>query len=212
MAERLLKAGAGDILANAREGGDPNAGRLAGRRVVVTRAGHQAGDTVELLRTMGAEPVEIPTIEIRPTTDWGPVDLALERIGEYDAVVLTSVNVAGFGDAGPQVALAAAVLGPPKPDEPVIRFAIDANLFDSDLEKRYLEDLFIPGILKAGGLRNAVALIAPRPLLLYNTHALFDASWAEAAYQAVGSQLIVSRSRKSPAEVVRFLIAGPSAP
>ncbi len=44
---------------------------LFGRRVVVTRARHQASGLVERLRAVGAEPVEVPTIEIVDPDDGG---------------------------------------------------------------------------------------------------------------------------------------------
>ena len=37
---------------------------LAGRRVLVTRAPHQAGRLSEGLRARGVEPVEVPVLEI----------------------------------------------------------------------------------------------------------------------------------------------------
>ena len=73
-------------------------------------------------------------------------------------------------------------MGQHEPNLPEIRFAIDANQFDTSSEDNYLQKLYIPGILRAGGLKNAAALLAPRSLLLQNTAGLFDTSWMEAAY------------------------------
>ena len=56
------------------------AARLAGKRVLVTRAAHQAGKLSEGLRALGAEPVEVPVIEIRPPTDFAPLDRALRSL------------------------------------------------------------------------------------------------------------------------------------
>ena len=39
---------------------------LTGRRVLVTRALQQAGKLSEGLRALGAEPIEVPVLEIRP--------------------------------------------------------------------------------------------------------------------------------------------------
>ena len=47
---------------------------LAGRRVLVTRAAHQAGKLSEGLRALGAEPVEVPVLEIRPPESFDPLD------------------------------------------------------------------------------------------------------------------------------------------
>ena len=42
---------------------------LAARRVLVTRALHQAGKLSEGLRALGAIAVEVPVLEIRPAED-----------------------------------------------------------------------------------------------------------------------------------------------
>ncbi|HUG89874.1 MAG TPA: uroporphyrinogen-III synthase, partial [Planctomycetaceae bacterium] len=48
----------------------------------------------EIARTLelGAEPVLLPTIAIRPVDDWSEVDVALARLAEYDWLVFTSAN------------------------------------------------------------------------------------------------------------------------
>lgn len=66
---------------------------LAGRRVLVTRAAHQAGKLSEGLRALGAEPVEVPVLEIRPPASYEPLDAALREIDCYDWMILTSANV-----------------------------------------------------------------------------------------------------------------------
>jgi uroporphyrinogen-III synthase len=58
----------------------------------VTRAAHQAGKLSEGLRAMGAEPVEVPVLEIRPPASFEPLDAALRRLDSYDWVILTSAN------------------------------------------------------------------------------------------------------------------------
>jgi len=65
---------------------------LAGRRVLVTRAAHQAGKLSEGLRTRGAEPVEVPVLEIQPPADLAPLDRALRELDTYDWLILTSAN------------------------------------------------------------------------------------------------------------------------
>lgn len=65
---------------------------LAGRRVLVTRAAHQAGKLSDGLRAVGAEPVEVPVLEILPPEDFEPLDHALRQIGDYDWLILTSAN------------------------------------------------------------------------------------------------------------------------
>ena len=64
---------------------------LAGRRILVTRAREQAGGLSRHLAACGAEPVELPLIEIVPAPS-EPIDEAIRRISNYDWVVFTSVN------------------------------------------------------------------------------------------------------------------------
>jgi uroporphyrinogen-III synthase/uroporphyrinogen III methyltransferase/synthase len=65
---------------------------LAGRRVLATRASHQAGKLSEGLRTLGAEPVEVPVLEIAPPESFATLDAALRQIDRYDWLILTSAN------------------------------------------------------------------------------------------------------------------------
>ena len=65
---------------------------LAGRRVLVTRAAHQAGRLSEGLRALGAEVLEVPVLEIRPPASFGPLDKALRQLDRYDWLILTSAN------------------------------------------------------------------------------------------------------------------------
>ena|SRR6185312_10082497 len=65
---------------------------LSGWRILTTRAGKQSGGLAEPLREMGAEVIEIPTIEIKPPGSYKALDAALKNITRYDWLVLTSVN------------------------------------------------------------------------------------------------------------------------
>ena len=65
---------------------------LAGLRVLVGRARHQAGALSADLRKLGAEVIEIPFIEIRKPRSYRPLDTALKNIASYDWLILTSVN------------------------------------------------------------------------------------------------------------------------
>jgi uroporphyrinogen III methyltransferase / synthase len=67
---------------------------LAGLTVLVPRARDQASELSALLRSRGAEPLEVPTIEIRPAASTAELDRAVEGLaaGQFDWVVLTSVN------------------------------------------------------------------------------------------------------------------------
>lgn len=65
---------------------------LAGRRILVTRARHQAGRLAAELRKLGAEAVEIPAIEIVPPESYEPLDRALGDMAGYEWLVVTSAN------------------------------------------------------------------------------------------------------------------------
>lgn len=78
--------------------------RLAGKTVLVTRAREQAADLCDALSIHGARPVLFPTIEIRPPSDAGPLDHAIDRLEQYTWVLFTSVNgVAAFWSRFDQV-------------------------------------------------------------------------------------------------------------
>jgi uroporphyrinogen III methyltransferase/synthase len=65
---------------------------LFGKRVLVTRAREQAGETLRLLRRRGAVPVLLPTIEIGPPDDPSALARAARELGRYDVVAFTSAN------------------------------------------------------------------------------------------------------------------------
>ena len=65
---------------------------LQGWRVLITRASKQADGLAEPLRELGAQVIEVPTIEIEPPRSYVPLDQALRQIDQYDWLILTSVN------------------------------------------------------------------------------------------------------------------------
>ena len=72
---------------------------LFGRRILVTRARHQAGTLSRLLSARGAQPVELPAIEIEPLADTRELDQAIAKLAQYQWLIFTSANgVAAFFD------------------------------------------------------------------------------------------------------------------
>ena len=65
---------------------------LFGRRIAITRTREQAGALREPLTALGAEVIEIPTIEIRDPASWEPLDSAIRRLEEFDVLLVTSAN------------------------------------------------------------------------------------------------------------------------
>lgn len=65
---------------------------LFGKRVLVTRPRHQAGDLVRQLEQMGAVCFSLPLVEIHDPPSWEAVDRALAELPRYQWLVFTSVN------------------------------------------------------------------------------------------------------------------------
>jgi uroporphyrinogen III methyltransferase/synthase len=65
---------------------------LFGKRIVVTRSREQAAELVDLLESLGAEPIEAPMIRVAAPDDYGPLDKAVAEAGSYDWIVFTSAN------------------------------------------------------------------------------------------------------------------------
>ena len=65
---------------------------LFGKRILVTRAVHQARTLAALLRDEGAQPILAPTIRIAPPSDAGPLHDAVTHLDCYDWILFTSSN------------------------------------------------------------------------------------------------------------------------
>jgi uroporphyrinogen-III synthase len=68
------------------------AGWLAGRRLLVLRAAHQADEAAEAIRERGAEPVLAAAIEVCDAPDPSALHSALRELERYDWVLFTSPN------------------------------------------------------------------------------------------------------------------------
>jgi uroporphyrinogen-III synthase/uroporphyrinogen III methyltransferase/synthase len=132
---------------------------LAGRRVLVTRAAHQAGKLSEGLRALGAEPVEVPVLEIRPPAKLGPLDAALRQLDRYDWLILTSANTVralsqravelGLGLEQPAGLKVAAV------GEATAAAARKAGLRVAFVPEAYVAESLVAGLLESILLRTA---------------------------------------------------------
>lgn len=80
-------AGTGGPLASAR-------GPLAGIRVVVTRAAHQAEPSARAFEAAGATVALLPLLEVIPPADPAPLVTALAGLAGFDWIVFTSSNAA----------------------------------------------------------------------------------------------------------------------
>ncbi len=70
------------------------------------------------------------------------------------------------GDAGPAGLLALAVA-------PADRAVLDVGQFDTSSDTAYLERLYIPGLLRAGGLQTAASMAAG-PIVVHNAGSRFE--------------------------------------
>jgi uroporphyrinogen III methyltransferase/synthase len=69
---------------------------LFGRRVIVTRSREQSAELSQLLARFGADPIDLPVIELGPMDDYRALDEGLHRLPEYDWVIFTSTNAVSF--------------------------------------------------------------------------------------------------------------------
>ena len=65
---------------------------LFGKTVLVTRAREQASVLTAKLEALGAQCIEAPAISIIPPPDYAGLDAAIEGLGGFDWLILTSVN------------------------------------------------------------------------------------------------------------------------
>ena len=65
---------------------------LFGKTIAVTRARTQASELVHMLRALGAQVLEVPTIAFAEPENWCDVDCAIADIHSYDWLILTSTN------------------------------------------------------------------------------------------------------------------------
>ncbi len=113
------------------------------------------------------------------------------------------VHMVGIGTAGLWVLLAGAVT---EGDGKVI---VDASQFDASSDDEFVKRLFVPCLRRVGDLRTALALIAPRPLLVHNAHPNLPRKWAEEAYKAANAtqRLLWKEQRMEVAQVVEWLVS-----
>lgn len=94
---------------------------------------------------------------------------------------VAGADLVGVGQAGAWCLLAA----PLAPETTAI--AADLGQLAGDDDPRWLDDLFTPCILKAGGAWTAVALAAPRRLFVHNIAGSFDTKPLRSAYRAAAA-------------------------
>lgn len=123
-------------------------GGLSGKRVLVTRARHQASALSALLESYGAQAIEFPAIRIFPAEDYTELDGALARAGDYHWVCFTSVNaVAAIGDRLAAAGRAWTDLGP---HLAAIGPATAAALVEHGVRAEYVPERFLAQAVAEG--------------------------------------------------------------
>jgi uroporphyrinogen-III synthase/uroporphyrinogen III methyltransferase/synthase len=130
--------------------------------VLVTRAAHQAGKLSEGLRALGAEPVEVAVLEIRPPASFEPLDAALSQLDSYDWLILTSANaVRTLVERASFLGISLKRLAPPQEAlaQPArLKVAAVGEATASEARKAGLQVAFVPEAYVAEGLVEGLLL------------------------------------------------------
>lgn len=178
---------------------------LAGKRILVTRAPHQASGLADQLRGLGAIPILVPTIEIGPPTSFAALDAALAAVSSYDLVAFTSANAVEVFHAR------ATVLGlTPQPKRVAVvgsstaraltSFGLHPDVIPATFTAEALSHELLP---EAAGSHILLVLAEDAPTLLHD------------ALVAGGAEVIVAaayrnRIPKASLAAIRSLFANPS--
>jgi len=144
---------------------------LAGLRIAVTRARHQAPPLEALIRDFGGKPVPYPCIAIAPPTDPRPLEACLRRLGGFDWLLLTSGNtVRAIAERLPDLGIQLA--------EAPVRVAAAGPATAAEARRRLsLAVQHVPAEFGAANLARSLPLSEPCRLLLPQSD-LADASTA----------------------------------
>jgi uroporphyrinogen III methyltransferase/synthase len=127
---------------------------LFGKRIVVTRSREQAGELVEILESLGAEPIEAPMIRIAPPEDYGPLDNAIAEVASFDWILFTSANAvdafmrrlqSGAGDMRNLKGVKLCAVGPVTAER-LASYGVKADLEPAE----YRSDAIVPALREAG--------------------------------------------------------------
>lgn len=113
------------------------------------------------------------------------------------------ISIVGLDDAGALCLLASSIVG-------VDSVTVDLDRFSDDSEEDWLKRFYIPGVMKAGGLKAAAALHAPRRLMIHNAGSGFDKEFVEAFYKvlSVENKFKVYSEKLGDEAVLDWLIKG----
>lgn len=174
---------------------------LFGKRILVTRPEGQSENLALALRDLGAEPIELPTIQVQPAADPGPLAAAVARLPSYDWLIFTSVNGVKFffqtlyasgGDARMLARLNIAAIGPAT-SQSLVQHGLRADLVPDEYR----------GEAVAEALARAAGDLARQRILLARAEVARDA--LPTMLRAAGAQLdVVTAYRTVPAPLESF--------
>jgi uroporphyrinogen-III synthase len=147
---------------------------LAGRRVLVTRAAHQAGKLSEGLRALGAFPVEVPVLEICPPASFATLDAALRRLDSYHWLILTSANAVRALAERAEV-LGVSLPGPAPPQVATVGEATAAAARKAGLQVAFVPETYVAESLAAGVLGSRPEGVSGQRILLARATVARDA-------------------------------------
>jgi uroporphyrinogen III methyltransferase/synthase len=136
---------------------------LFGKRILVTRPKAQAADLVNRLEAMGGEAIEAPMIRVVPPEDFGALDAACERAGDFDWIVFSSVNavdmfierlLAGPRDLRALKGVKLCVVGP-STGERLARCGLKVDVTPDE----YRADAVVPAMAALGALQGQKVLL-----------------------------------------------------
>jgi len=114
-----------------------------------------------------------------------------------------SLDLVGWGSAGPWVAAARALSG-----DSVRKTAVDLNQFRFESIKAHDDENLLPGAVKYGGVPAFLALCAPHEVLAHNHAGTSSGKLTKAAYEAAGAGNKLTRSpmKMKDSEVIEWLL------
>ncbi|MFA4028570.1 MAG: hypothetical protein GDYSWBUE_000580 [Candidatus Fervidibacterota bacterium] len=112
------------------------------------------------------------------------------------------VHIVGFGISGLWALLAKAISGFDG------KIAADAAQFDASNDDEYVKRLYIPCLRRVGDFRAVLALIAPNPLYIHNSHKGFPTIWAKNVREILGGkwELILTEKSASIDDLANWLM------
>ncbi len=134
---------------------------MSGRRALVTRP--DGTDLCARLRAAGWDPLAVPTVAVHPVAPGGPLDGALQHLGAYDWVVVTSAaGVRAVFDRLQALGLRSGVRA---------RWAAVGPATDAALEQAGVKASFVPRRYETAAVSDELDDVAGRRILLLRADA-----------------------------------------